>query len=380
MTRTGFVFHERYLWHDTGRQAGPFNADASGWLEPDVRHRENADGKRRIRSLLAVSGLLDQLVRVDPRPASEEEVCRFHDPAYVARIRSQSAATGGDGGDGATPFGRGSYEVALLSAGGVIAAVDAVLDGTVRNAFALVRPPGHHALRDMGMGFCLFGNAAIATHHARQARGLQRVAIVDWDVHHGNGTESAFYDDPSVLTISLHQDSCFPPGSGAVEDNGEGAGAGYNLNVPLPPGSGNGAYERALRDVVVPALDAFEPELIIIASGLDANAMDPLGRMMLTARAYGELTRTLLDAADRLCDGRLVVEHEGGYSEELVPFCALAIVEALSGIDTECRDTVLQLFPEGFAYQDLQPHQEAAIARAAALVERIRPAVAPSER
>jgi acetoin utilization deacetylase AcuC-like enzyme len=229
----------------------------------------------------------------------------------------------------------------------------------------------------MGMGFCLFGNAAIAVHHARQARGLERVAIVDWDVHHGNGTQSAFYDDPSVLTISLHQDGVFPPGSGPVEDIGEGPGAGYNLNVPLPPGSGNGAYAHAFREVVLPALDAFQPELIVVASGLDANAMDPLGRMMLTPRAYGELTQMLLDAASRLCDGRLVVEHEGGYSEELVPFCALAVVESLSGIQTEAKDTVLQVFPEGFAGQDLQPHQEQAIARAAALVERIRPAVAP---
>jgi acetoin utilization deacetylase AcuC-like enzyme len=368
---TGFVFHERYLWHNTGRQAGPFGADASGWLEPDVRHRENADGKRRIRSLLEVTGLLDQLVRVDPRPATVDEVCRFHDRAYVERIREQSAATGGDGGDGSTPFGQGSFEVALLSAGGIIAAVDAVLDGTVSNAFALVRPPGHHAMPDTGMGFCLFGNAAIAIHHALADRGLERVAIVDWDVHHGNGTQAAFYDDPRVLTISLHQDSNFPPGSGTLEENGEGAGAGANINVPLPPGSGTGAYEHAFREVVVPALDAFGPELIVIASGLDASAMDPLGRMMMTPRGYGELTRMMLDAADRLCGGRLVVEHEGGYSEELVPFCALAIVEALSGVDTDCRDTILQLYPEGMGYQELQPHQAEVIARAAALVERV---------
>ncbi len=373
---TGFVFHERYLWHNTGRQAGPFGADAAGWLEPDVRHAENADGKRRIRSLLEVSGLLAQLTAIEPRPATEEEICRIHDSAYVERIRTESAAWGGDGGDGATPFGRGSYEVAQLSAGGVLAAVDAVLAGEVANAFALVRPPGHHALRDMGMGFCLFGNVAIAARHAQIAHGIERVAILDWDVHHGNGTQAAFYDDPSVLTISLHQDSCFPPGSGPVEETGEGAGEGYNLNVPLPPGSGNGAYRHAFEQVVVPALEAFEPELVIVASGLDANAMDPLGRMMLTAAAYGELTRTVLDAAGRLCAGRVVIAHEGGYSPELVPFCALHIVEALSGIETEVRDTVLQLFPEGFAYQDLQPHQEAAIARAAANLERLRGAAA----
>jgi acetoin utilization deacetylase AcuC-like enzyme len=309
--------------------------------------------------------------RVDPRPATEDELCRFHTREYVARIRAESAAWGGDGGDGATPFGRGSYEVAALSAGGVIAAVDAVLDGTVDNAYVLNRPPGHHALADMGMGFCLFGNAAVAAMHARQARGLERVAIVDWDVHHGNGTQAAFYGDPTVLTISLHQDSNFPPGSGTLEENGEGAGAGYNLNLPLPPGSGTGCYEAAFERVVVPALERFRPDLIIVASGFDASAMDPLGRMMLTPGSYGRLTRMLMDAADRLCGGRLVIEHEGGYSEELVPFCALAIVEALSGIRTECQDTILQLYPEGMAFQELQPHQEEAIARAAALVERI---------
>ena len=190
-------------------------------------------------------------------------------------------------------------------------------------------------------------------------------------MHHGNGTQAAFYEDPRVLTLSLHQDGNFPPGSGPVEENGAGAGAGTNLNVPLPPGCGVGAYEHAFATVVAPALDAFAPELIVVASGLDASAMDPLGRMMLTSRAYGDLARGVLAAAERSCAGRVVVEHEGGYSEELVPFCALAIVEALSGIETDCRDTILQVFPEGFACQDLQPHQAEAIARAAALVANV---------
>jgi acetoin utilization deacetylase AcuC-like enzyme len=371
LARTGFVWHERYAWHNTGRQAGTFFADASGWLEPNLPHRENADGKRRIVHLLEATGLLDQLQRIPPRLATEGEITRLHDPVYVSRIREQSEAWGGDGGDGDTPFGRGSYEVALLAVGGVMAAVDAVLDGQITNAYALVRPPGHHAVADMGMGYCLFGNIALAARHAQVVRGLRRLAIVDWDVHHGNGTQDFFYDDPTVLTISLHQDNNFPLDSGAVTSNGAGAGAGANINVPLPPGSGRGAYNAAFERVVVPALDRFEPELILVASGFDASAMDPLGRMALPSGAYKGLTRYVLDAADRHCDGRLVLAHEGGYAEELVPFCGLAVLEELSGIQTDCQDTIIQAFGEAWGYQELQDHQAAAIERAAALVERV---------
>jgi len=361
--RTGFVWHERYMWHNTGRAAGAFLADASGWLEPDLRHSENSDTKRRFRNLLDVTGLLDQLVRIDPREATVDELCRFHTRAYVEQIRELSAGGGGDGGDGSTVIGQGSYEVALLSAGGVIQAVDAVLDGKVDNAYALVRPPGHHALADAALGFCLFGNAAIAAHHARAARDLERVAIVDWDVHHGNGTQAAFYADPSVLTISLHQDNCFPPGSGLAEERGEGPGEGYNINVPLPPGSGDGAYLAAFERIVGPALERFHPDLIIVPSGLDASAMDPLGRMMVSPAGFGLMAQFVVAAAAELCDGRLVVEHEGGYSAELVPFCGLAIVEAMSGIETDCRGTILQEFPAGMGQQELQPHQEQLIDR-----------------
>ncbi len=369
---TGFLFHERYMWHNTGRASGPFLSDASGWLEPDWRHTENSETKRRIRNLLDVSGLLDQLTRIDPRPASVEEVCRYHTPEYVAGIQAASDGAGGEGIDGTTVIGKGSYEVALLAAGGVIASVDAVLDGVVDNVYALVRPAGHHALPDGAMGFCLFGNVAIAAHHARVARGLARVAIVDWDVHHGNGTQAAFYDDPNVLTISVHQDNCFPPGSGLVEETGSGAGEGYNINIPLPPGSGDGAYVAAFEQVVVPALERFRPELVLVASGFDANAMDPLGRMMVSPDGYGRMARILLDAAGRLCDGRVVMAHEGGYSAELVPFCGLAVMEAMSGVETEVRGTILQEFPAHMGQQELQPHQAALIERVAALVPAMR--------
>jgi acetoin utilization deacetylase AcuC-like enzyme len=363
---TGLVWHERYMWHDTRHAAGP--SPAGGWIEPDV-HAENPLTKRRFKNLLDASGVTPQLHAIEPRMATVDEVCRFHERSYVDHIKALSDDNGGDAG-GLTPFGPGSYEIALLSAGGVLAAVDAVLDGTVGNAYALVRPPGHHAIAGEGMGFCIFGNVAVAAHHLRGPRGVARVAIVDFDVHHGNGTQSAFYTDGDVLTISLHQDGCFPPGSGTVEENGEGAGAGANLNVPLPRGGGRGAYVAAFERVVVPALERFSPDFIIVASGLDASAMDPLGRMQMHSDGYRELTALLMGVADRHCDGRLVIAHEGGYSSAYVPFCGLAIVEQLSGIASGVEDPMIALLRLQGG-DELAPHEDAAIAACEPLVERV---------
>ena len=359
--KTGFLWHERYMWHDT-RSAGLF-LPAGGMLEPD-EHAENPRTKRRLKNLLEVSGLLDQLTLLAPRAATEEELLRFHTKDYVARIQELSAAGGGDAGE-FTPFGPGSYEIALLSAGGCLAAVDAVIEGRVRNVYALVRPPGHHAEADRGRGFCIFANVSLAAMHARAVHGLKKIAVVDWDVHHGNGTQKAFWTDPDVLTISLHQDRYYPPETGAVGEVGEGKGRGFNLNVPLPPGSGTGAYRAALERVVLPALRAFRPEMLFVASGFDAGVSDPLGRMMLHSKAYREMTRDLVGAANELCAGRFVACHEGGYSAAYVPFCGLAVLEEMSGISTGVEDPFLGFF-EGMGYQEIQTHQEAAIAAAEA--------------
>jgi acetoin utilization deacetylase AcuC-like enzyme len=342
---------------------------ASLTVEP-LRHLENPDGKRRIRNLVEVSGLMDHLVQLKPRMATEEEILRLHAGEYVDRIKKESAEMGGDAGD-LTPFGPGSYEIALLAAGGCMTAVDAVLDGKVDNAYALVRPPGHHAERTTGRGFCIFANTALAAVHARETRGLDRVAIVDWDVHHGNGTEQAFYSDPTVLTISVHQDNNYPPDSGAAGDTGSGAGKGFNINVPLPAGSGVGAYVAAFDRVVAPALRAFDPELILIASGLDASAMDPLASMMMTSDGYRQLAKTVLEVASDVCGGRLVACHEGGYSPAYVPYCGLAILEEMAGVRTELADPLLELLSR-FGGQDLQPHQDAVIREVEKLVEGVR--------
>jgi acetoin utilization deacetylase AcuC-like enzyme len=359
MRRTGWAWDERFLWHDAGRAAGVIPAGV--WAEPHL-HLESAEAKRRLLSLVAVSGLLEQLHPLRPRAATADELARVHDPAYVTRIAYASRRGGGDGGE-LTPFGPGSYDVAALAAGAVIGAVEATLAGTVDNAYALVRPPGHHARYGSGMGFCLFNNVAVAARHAQAALGVGRVAIVDWDVHHGNGTQEAFYEDPTVLTISVHQSDNFPPAYGRVGERGAGAGVGANVNVPLPPGSGRGAYRHAFEQVVLPRLRAFAPELILVASGYDAGSMDPLGRMLLASCDFRELAEAVLDVAADVCDGRVVVAHEGGYSPVQSPFCGLAVVEALAGVRTPVEDP----FGDGSGLdgQELQPHQAAAVAAAA---------------
>ena len=369
LRRTGWVWHERYAWHDTGYGAG--HLSAGGWVQPGISFAESAGAKKRFRDLVAASGLADHLVAIAPRPATEAELLRLHTADYVEHIRSLSASGGGrTGADGdVTPVGIDSYEIAVLAVGGALAAVEAVVAGEVENAYALIRPPGHHAEAALARGFCLFGNTALAALHARQGLGIERVAIVDWDVHHGNGTEDAFYDDPSVLTISLHGDDDYPPGRGAIEDRGAGAGEGFNLNIALPEGSGSGAYVAAFERVVVPALHAYQPDLVLVASGLDASAADPLGRQNVHSDGFREMTRLVREAAQELCQGRLVCIHEGGYSEAYVPFCGVAVLETLAG-----ERRVEDPFLEGLVArpgQQLQPHQDTAIRRAEALVERV---------
>ena len=327
---TGFLWHERYAWHDARGLLDTFGPDARFEPEPSM---ESGATKRRLRNLLDASGLLARLTAIAPRALTDPELCALHDPAYVRRIRAASAGIGGDAG-GSTPFGRWTHEIAALAAGGCVAAADAVLDGEVDNAYALVRPPGHHAGPGGGCGYCVFNNVALAALHLHRERGVGRVAIVDWDVHHGNGTQAAFWSDPAVLTVSLHQEDLFPPGSGLVQD----VGAGANVNVPLPAGAGRAAYLAALDRVVLPSLRRFAPDFVLVACGLDAGMLDPLGRMNLTSECFGLMTERLMDAAASLCGGRLVLCHEGGYSSGYVPYCGLAIIERLAGARTAVVD------------------------------------------
>ena len=365
---TGWVWHERYAWHDARGLMDSAPPEALFEPEPSL---ESGVTKRRFRNLVDASGLLGRLVAIDPRPAADGVLAWIHDPAYIEDVRARSADGGGDAGTW-TPFGRGTYDIAALAAGGCIAAADAVADGRVRNAYALVRPPGHHAGPAGGSGYCVFSNVALTALHLQRERGVGRVAIVDWDVHHGNGTQATFWTDPSVLAISLHQDGLFPVGSGHREETGAGEGEGATINVPLPAGSGRAAYLDAFDRVVRPALDRFAPQFVLVASGLDASMCDPLGRMNLTSECFGVLTDRVLDAAGELCDGRLVLCHEGGYSSAYVPYCGLAIVERLAGVATGVIDPYLD-DDRTVAALPLRADESAAVDAAARIASRAWP-------
>ncbi|WP_153720900.1 class II histone deacetylase [Sporosarcina cascadiensis] len=355
MKKTGFIYDETYFWHDNG--SGALHMQSGGYIQAHT-YGEDPETKRRFKNLMDVSGLTPQLQSIAPRAATREEVELFHLPDYIDKVKKLSDENGGDAGHTAI-VGRGSYEIALLSAGGAMTAVDAVMEGMVENVYALTRPPGHHAEAQEGMGFCLFNNVAIAAKYAKEKYNLERILVLDWDVHHGNGTEQAFYEDENTLFISIHQDQLFPAGRGYVEDCGEGAGKGYNINIPLPAGTGNAGYMHAFEKIVEPVVNQFKPELILVSAGQDPSFFDPLARMMVTADGFRRFSAFMKELAEKHCDGRLVLCHEGGYSAAYVPFCSLAIVEELSGIKTDVEDPFMDAF--GVQVENLYDHEKEAV-------------------
>ncbi|UMG94094.1 class II histone deacetylase [Nocardioides sp. TF02-7] len=367
---TGYLWHALYGWNDTG--SGSLTpADPAAGMQPVAFHFAHSDNKRRINELVEVSGLVDQLVKVPARPATADEILRVHTKEHHDRIVSESKLPkGGDAGDGISPFGRGGYEIAALAAGGAIAMVDAVVEGRVDNGFALVHPCGHHATAETGMGFCVFNNVAIAVKHARESLGVDRVAVLDWDVHHGNGTQSIFWEDPSVLTISMHQDRFFPQDEGFVTERGGGSGANTNLNIPLPPGTGDAGYLEAMDAVVVPALRAFDPQLIIVGCGFDPSILDPLSHTMVSAPGFAAMTEKVKAVAEQVCGGKLVMVQEGGYSIHYLAICGALTIAALAGVES-IEDPYWFLVENLYGRAQLEPGQKEAIAEAAREVDRI---------
>lgn len=277
-------------------------------------HPERPSRLEAVRTHLKKDGVFDTVPRIEPRAATNEELCLVHTPPYVATAIAEietgvSMLSTGDTHVGGPP----SLKAARHAAGGVLNAVDALAAGTHRTVFCAVRPPGHHATPSRGMGFCVFNNIALAARHAQKNHGLGRVAIVDWDVHHGNGTQDVFYDDPSVFFFSSHQSPWYP-GSGRRDETGYGKGLGTTMNRPLPAGTGIETLRRVFTDDLLPALDTFKPELILISAGFDSRLGDPLGQFTLTDEDFAELTTMLCGIAARHAGGRVLSVLEGGYN------------------------------------------------------------------
>ena len=276
---------------------------------PGEGHPERPD--RFDSAVQAVADL--PLTRIPARRADEDEIALIHTRRYIRTAERDIANGFGELSTGDTQVSARSFEVALHGAGGVIQAVDMVVERQIRNAFCIVRPPGHHATPDRGMGFCIFNNIAIAARYAQKQHRLGRVLIVDWDVHHGNGTQDAFYDDGSVLFFSTHQSPWYP-GTGSASETGYADGEGKTINCPFPAGSGRKEILGSFEQVLAPAAHEFQPDLVLISAGFDSRAGDPLGHFLLSDTDFADLTKLMLSIADQHCAGRLVSVLEGGYS------------------------------------------------------------------
>jgi len=348
MSMIDVFWHPAALLHETGE--GRWDAEASELLELQELHPENDVRIRNMRSILERGPIAERLRWNDGREATEDEILAVHTRAYLDSMRAFMASGGGRLPDGCTVACEESWQAALAAAGTAVEAVDAVLDGRATCSYALVRPPGHHAQPDLHDGYCFFNNAAIAAQHARD-RGVERVAIVDWDVHHGNGNQACFYERSDVLTVSLHMRTglwnSFHPQTGSPEEFGIGDGHGYNVNVELPLGSGDQAYTMALTELVVPILRQFEPDLIIGDTGQDASTFDPNGRQNVSMAGFLQIGRIVAAAAAELCEGRLVLVQEGGYARTYSAFCLHSTLEGVLGA-TESALPDIAYIPDDF--------------------------------
>ncbi len=295
--------------------------------EPGFAHPESPGRLRAILDELK-RGAIEGTSRRSPRLATREQLLRIHTPAYVDTILALDGESVHLDGD--TAVSPGSVQAALSAAGGAIDAVNAVSTDLSRNAFSLGRPPGHHAEPDRAMGFCLFNNVAVAAAHALETLGHQRVLIVDWDVHHGNGTQTAFYDRNDVLFFSTHR-LPFYPGTGTVEELGHGKGEGFNLNVPLPPRLGDGDYAAIFRELLVPIADAYRPDLVLVSAGFDSHRDDPLGGMAMTEDGFAWLCGVARSIAERHAGGKLALILEGGYDLDGLAQSVRACTNVLAG-------------------------------------------------
>ena len=303
MSLTAFIYHADYLKH-----------------KPYGMHPESPARLHVIREAIEQSPLRESLILIPPRPASVDEIASIHSRAYIAYVERSCRAGRTMLDDWDTYLCAESYEVARLAVGGVLTAIEVVLSGQAPNAFCAVRPPGHHAEQDFAKGFCLFNNVAIGARYVQRKLGLRKVLIVDWDLHHGNGTQHAFYDDASVLYFSIHLWPYYP-GTGRASEIGTGAGEGYTINGPLGWGSGDEEALNAFRKKLIPAVRSFAPEFVLISAGFDGHMDDPLSALTITEDGFEEMTRIVKGIAEEHCKGRLVSVLEGGYHPTALPRC-----------------------------------------------------------
>ena len=312
---TGFLYDSRFLEHDAGRG-----------------HPERSERLVSTMAWLEGRDWFDDLVRVDPAMADPAWIETVHDASYIARAEETCRA--------GAPFldvadvgvSRRSADVARLAAGGAIAMADGIVAADVENGFVLSRPPGHHAERGMALGFCLFNNVAIAARYLQRAHGLDKILILDFDVHHGNGTQHTFEEDPSVMYASIHQYPYYP-GTGAASETGIGQGAGATVNCPVPAGAGDAEYRRAFNERILPAAEAFAPEFVILSAGFDAHAADPLAQVRVSTECFAWMSRRIMEVAGKHAGGRVLSMLEGGYNIDVLPRCVAAHLEVLARID-----------------------------------------------
>lgn len=334
--RTGLAWSSRFTQPVGGRYAG--FVDAGDGL-PDAPW-DAGDRVGTLHDALVRSDRLRDLVGIDFSAAGDDELRRFHTAEYVARVRGRSVS--------GTPLPADGHAVAALAAGAALGLVHAVMEGSVDNGYALVRPAGHHAAPSAGGRSCVYNNGGLAACEFRHL-GIERVLVLDVDAHHGNGAQDAFAADPSVLTISIHQAQGDPRGPGGSGFRGLGAGIGTLMNVPLPAGSGGGAYRAVFEHVVWPAVERFEPLAIVLACGFDTSNIDPSARLRLHSEDYGWMTREIVDMAARGASGRLVATHEGGYALPYLGLCFLRVIDELCGLPRTQRDPFLERWGPDFA-------------------------------
>lgn len=334
MIETGFIWSEDYLLHEVGQMTYTFENGESMKVQDEF---ENSRRAVLIKEMLEKTDLLSSMISFSPYYASEEDLLRVHSLDHIRDMKE--ACQSGIREIGSDVYGCPiSEQIARLSAGGAMKAVDICMKESIKQAYSLIRPPGHHASRDMAMGFCIYNNVAVAASYAIEKYNLNRVLILDWDVHHGNGTEDIFYERDDVLFISIHEENNYPENSGQVESNGKARGMGYNVNIPLPPGTGDGGYKLAFERIIAPIVSQFKPEFIMISAGQDCNALDPSGRMLVSREGFRFFGSKMKALANEYAQGRIAVIQEGGYSLPYVPIATLGVIEGLTEVQTGFDD------------------------------------------